>query len=442
VRATIAGAAVAVGAAAFLAYGGGFPNTDAMWTLVWGRELLHLDAPSWSAGATPHPLTNLLGVVAALVPSASETALLAVGYLAVGALVVGVFAVGRALFGVAAGVLAALLVFTRDTLLFYGALVYLDVIFAALVIWAIALEAERPRRGVPVLVLLAIAGLVRPEAWLLSAAYWVYARPADRRAVLLVVAAPVLWAGIDLVVTGDPFFSFTTTTEATGRSGRPTGLSGVLTEGYRIIARTARPDVCAAAVLGLVVAWRRGAFGLLFGALVASTVATFIPVIAGTPLNDRYLMVTMALLCVAAAAPVALLEERGAWRLAGATGLALLVVGAVLQAPRFLDRRDEVVDRAGRLADAHDALRPDVPCLPFVVPNNRLEPVTAVWLDVPLSDVRDGRDGIPNGSYLWGTPAAMQDIVVIAGRAGGAAPEPSAPVVRRSGGWTLTARCD
>ena len=142
-----------------------------------GRELLHLDTPSWSAGATPHPLTNLLGVVAALVPSASETVLLAVGYLAVGALVVGVFAVGRALFGVAAGVLAALLVFTRDTLLFYGALAYLDVIFAALVIWAIALEAARPRRGVPVLVLLAIAGLVRPEAWLLSAAYWVL-RPA------------------------------------------------------------------------------------------------------------------------------------------------------------------------------------------------------------------------------------------------------------------------
>ncbi len=437
----IAGPVVAVAVAAFLAYGGGFPNTDAMWTLVWGRELLHLDTPSWSAGATPHPLTNLLGVIAALVPSASETVLLAVGYLAVGALVVGAFAIGRVLFGVAAGVLAAVLVFTRDTLLFYGALAYLDVIFAALVIWAIALEAARPRRGVPVLVLLAIAGLVRPEAWLLSAAYWLYARPPDRRAVLLVLAAPLLWVAIDLVVTGDPVFSFTTTTEATGRSGRPTGLSGVLSEGYRIIARTARPDVCLAAALGLAVAWRRGRFGLLFGALVASAVATFIPVIAGTPLNDRYLMVTMALLCVAAAAPVALLEERGAWRLAGAAGLALLVAGAAFQAPRFLDRRDEVVDRAARLADAHEALRPDVPCLPLVVPNNRLEPVVAVWLDVPLRDVRDGRDGIPAGSYLWGTPAAMKDIVVIAGRAGGAAPEPSAPVVRRSGGWTLTARC-
>ena len=96
----MAAAAVAVGAAAFLAYGAGFPNTDASWTLVWGRELLHLDAPSFAEGATPHPLTNLLGVIAAAVHPASETLLLVVGYMAVGALVIGAFALGRALFGV------------------------------------------------------------------------------------------------------------------------------------------------------------------------------------------------------------------------------------------------------------------------------------------------------------------------------------------------------
>jgi len=430
-----------VGVAAFLAYGGGFPNSDASWTLVWGRELLDLDAPSFAAGATPHPLTNLLGVVAAAVHPASETLLLAVGYLAIGALAMAVFALGRALFGVAAGVVAAVLVFTRDTLLFYGALAYLDVLFAALVMWAVALEAARPRRGVPVLIVLAVAGLVRPEAWLLAGAYWVYARPPGRGALLLVLAAPLLWVAHDLVLTGDPTFSFTATTEATGRSGRPTGLEGVFVELPRDVARTARPDVCVAAMLGLVVAWRAGRFALLFGALVASTVATAIPVLAGTPMNDRYLMVTMALLCVAAAAPVALLREGGAWRLAGAACLALLVVGAAFQAPRFADRRAEVVDRATRRADAHAALDPGVPCRPVVLPNNRLIPMVASWLDVPISQVLDGRDGVPPGSYLWGTEAAMENLVVIEGRAGGAAPTPSAPVVRRSGGWTLTARC-
>ena len=42
------------------------------------------------------------------------------------------------------------------------------------VVWAAALEAERPRRGTPVFVLLACAGLLRPEAWLLSGLYWLW----------------------------------------------------------------------------------------------------------------------------------------------------------------------------------------------------------------------------------------------------------------------------
>jgi hypothetical protein len=40
-----------------------------------------------------------------------------------------------------------------------------------------------------------------------------------------------------------------------------------------------------------------------------------------------------------------------------------------------------------------------------------------------------------------GTEAAMKNLRVIEGRSGGVAPEPSAPVVRRRRGWTLTARC-
>ena len=44
----------------------------------------------------------------------------------------------------------------------------------ALVVWAAVLEAERPRRGVPVLVTLALAGLLRPEAWVLAGMYWLW----------------------------------------------------------------------------------------------------------------------------------------------------------------------------------------------------------------------------------------------------------------------------
>ena len=113
-----AAAAAALGLLAFLAYGGGFPNMDASWTLVWGRELLHLESPTFDPGSTPHPLSNALGVLAAALHPASETVLLVVGYAAVGALLVATFALACALFGVAAGLVAAFLLASRDTLLF------------------------------------------------------------------------------------------------------------------------------------------------------------------------------------------------------------------------------------------------------------------------------------------------------------------------------------
>ena len=40
--------------------------------------------------------------------------------------------------------------------------------------WAAALEAARPRRGTVVFVLLACAGLLRPEAWLLTGLYFLW----------------------------------------------------------------------------------------------------------------------------------------------------------------------------------------------------------------------------------------------------------------------------
>ena len=53
--------------------------------------------------------------------------------------------------------------------------------------WAIALEVERPRRGLPVLGLLAAAGLLRPDAWVLSGAYWLWCTwpPRTLRSVML-----------------------------------------------------------------------------------------------------------------------------------------------------------------------------------------------------------------------------------------------------------------
>ncbi len=51
---------------------------------------------------------------------------------------------------------------------------YIDIPFMALVLWAAVLEYERPRRGGVVWLLLAAAGLLRPEAWALLGLYWLW----------------------------------------------------------------------------------------------------------------------------------------------------------------------------------------------------------------------------------------------------------------------------
>src|ERR1019366_181102 len=108
-----------------------------------------------------------------------------------------------------------------------------DLPSAAAVLGALALEAARPRRATGPLVLLALAGLFRPEAWVLSAAYWCYVAPRasgrDRiRFAALAVLAPALWAVDDLLLTGNPIYSLTYTRQATVAAARPTGLTHAL----------------------------------------------------------------------------------------------------------------------------------------------------------------------------------------------------------------------
>jgi len=72
------------------------------------------------------------------------------------------------------GVIAALLLLSRFFIENLAAQGYLDISYLALIIWAIALEVERPRRGTLVFVLLAAAGLLRPDAWVMAGFYWLW----------------------------------------------------------------------------------------------------------------------------------------------------------------------------------------------------------------------------------------------------------------------------
>src|ERR671931_2907348 len=172
-------AAGLIGLAIFAWFGHAFLNYDTSYSLVWGSDLANGRTPDYKVpvAPTPHPLAMLVGVPASLFGHAGEGVMLAIVLFALGFLVVGIYRLGVELFSWPVGLLAALIVLTRQPFLNYGIRGYVDLVVIALVIWAAVLEARRPRRGWPVLVLLGLAGLLRPEAWLFLVVYWLWLFP-------------------------------------------------------------------------------------------------------------------------------------------------------------------------------------------------------------------------------------------------------------------------
>ncbi|MDQ3936660.1 MAG: hypothetical protein M3340_18730, partial [Actinomycetota bacterium] len=156
--------AVALAAVLRLAYGVGDPGYDASYALLWGHEAAEGRAPDYEGpgSPTPHPLGNLVSIPLALLGGSAWEALTLLTYLAFAALGCGAFVLGRTLFSAPVGVVFAALLLTRPLLVSETLEAFVDLPFLALLVWAAALEARSPRRGAPVLVLLALAGLLRP----------------------------------------------------------------------------------------------------------------------------------------------------------------------------------------------------------------------------------------------------------------------------------------
>ena len=112
------------------------------------------------------------------------------------------YRLGAELFHPWVGVVAALVVLTRPALERDALLGYQDTAFACVIVGAVLLEARRARRGEAVLGLLVLAGLMRPEAWVLGGLYFLWMWPASdtpppgpaRRATAL---APLIWVASD-----------------------------------------------------------------------------------------------------------------------------------------------------------------------------------------------------------------------------------------------------
>jgi hypothetical protein len=378
-----------------------YPNYDSYYALIWGREIVDLELPSFEAYRAPteHPLGVALGAVLSLLGTGGDRVWIAIVVASFVALVVGLYRLGRACFTPLVGAIAAVLLCTRFDFPFLAARGYIDVPFLALVVWAAVLEVGRPRRGTPVLLLLAAAGLVRPEAWVLAGVYWLWCAPRAswaERAHFLALAAvgPVVWAAIDLAVTGDPLFSLHSTSGLAEELGRQKTLAEVPASLWEFLVNLAKLPVVLGGIAGVALAaWFVPRRAAMPAALLAAGIGTFVMVgVAGLSVIDRYLLVpSLAVMLFAAVAlgGWTMLRE-GLWirRFWALAALALVLYGVAFTALRVRlgTFRNELAFRGEAHAALADllrtpAVRAGMRCGPVSVPNHKLIPDVRWLLD-------------------------------------------------------------
>jgi hypothetical protein len=303
----VAVAALTAAAGLLFALAPTYPNYDAYYHLAWGRELVDGHTPGFEAYKAPteHPLYLALAALLSLAGHDADRILVLVTVLSQVALVWAVYRIGESVFGRWPAVVAAAFTASSFSFLLYAVRAYVDMPFLALVGWAAALEAAKPRRGRAVMLLLAVGGLLRPEAWVLGGLYWLWCgplSPAAARAwrpglLALAAAAPLTWAAVDAWVTGDPLFSLHSTSDLADELRRNQGLGAVPEAFVTFLADTVRPPVAVAGTLGMVIAARkrplrpRGPL-LVPAALFGAGALTFVATVAvGLSMLPRYLTV-------------------------------------------------------------------------------------------------------------------------------------------------------
>jgi hypothetical protein len=404
-------AAVLIPLGALLAWalvGAGFLNYDTAYSLLWGGDLAHGRQPDFDVplAPTPHPLATLTGIFLTPLGDAAQPAWVVLAFVALGALGWLTYELGAHWFGPAAGAVAALLILTRLPVLSFGVRAYVDIPYAALVLGAILAEARRPRTTLP-LILLALAGLLRPEAWLFSFAYVAWRR--EPRLMPLAAAAPLLWLAHDQIVTGDWLHSLTDTRDNAQTLQRITGLDDVPVTAPRRLGEILREPGLLGATAGgiLVLVFMRRRAALLVAAGFVSIAAFCVLAAAGLPILGRYLLVPAAILAVFCGAGVfGWLRMppddrwRGRWAAIGGVVLVAFVVFAPSQAGRISDLRASMGIQSEILADLH-AIADEIRCEPVAVPNHRPVPHIALWADIPPGEIVSAQLERPaTGVYL------------------------------------------
>jgi hypothetical protein len=385
-----------------------YPNYDSYYTLLWGREIVDLQLPSFEAYRAPteHPLALVFGALLSLFGDGADRLLVLITLLMLVALASGTYRLGRICFHPFVGAVAAFLVLTRFDFPSLAVRGYIDIPFMATVVWAGALEAARPRRGVQVFLLLGAAGLMRPEAWILAGLYFLWmawqASWGERvRYAALAAIGPVLWAATDFIVTGDPAFSLNSTQDLAAELRRQKSGSVVLEVLPEFLRATVKTPVYFAGIAGLAIAiWRYPTRVVIPLVLFVAGVFTFVATgMAGLSVIVRYLMVPSGMMCLFAAVALGgfAMLPRGSRmrRIWAAASVAATVAGLVFTSfnpPSFKRFDGELVFRGDTSRSLRSLLhKPPVEdglrCGAVSVPTHKLIPDVRWILDLGRGDV-------------------------------------------------------
>ena len=303
-----------------------YPNYDSYYSLLWGREVLHGHKPSFDVYRAPteHPLAIAFGALLSLLGRGGDRVMVFCTEASFVVLCAGLYRLARTAFTPLVGLAAAGILCTRFDFPFLAARAYIDIPYLAFVVWAAALELQRPRRGGVVWVLLACAGLLRPEAWLLIGLYFLWmcsgelgpghdsATPTERlrrwaRYAAWAAVGPVVWVAVDYAVTGHPLFSLQHTSGLAEELGRTKGLSEVPSSMKQFFYNLAKAPVIYAAIGGFLAALYMAPRRVVMpAALWLIGTGTFVLVgVAGLSVIDRYLLVPTLMVMVFGAVALA-----------------------------------------------------------------------------------------------------------------------------------------
>jgi hypothetical protein len=415
-----------------------YPSYDSIYALVWADELLAGETPSFEAFRAPteHPLSLAASVLLQPLGGGADRVVVLLHLLAFVAAVAAVYRLGRDAFSSLVGLAAALVLLSRFDFPYLAIRAFVDIPFMAAVLWAGVLEYERPRRGGAVWLLLAIAGLLRPEGWVLLGLYWLWMsfggrlavgsfplqdreRPGVRpiggnagrsaswrqrlRWLAYAVAPAAIWVGLDWAVTGDPLFSFHTTSETVSELDRGEELADLPAALFASLDELLKPPVVLAGIAGLALSlWFVPARALMPAVLFLTGVLTFLAIgVGGFAVIDRYLIVAAAALCVFAGFALAgftAIPGRRPLRLAWAAGAAAIVAAVlVFTLTRTLQVEAFSADLEFR-TDGHASLERvltsqpvraalDAGCEPVSTPTHKLIPDVRWILDAGEADV-------------------------------------------------------